>query len=143
MVCHQQRRGFTLIELLCVVAIIGILASLLLGPVSRALQKARAAEWADKVNQRIERVVNALRAHCSKGPVTDRLNPEQLFERGIIDSEQLRFLGDRRVRYVPFVTADPDDLVVIEVRIPRSFLNDEGVERVRKERLTATDKLGG
>ena len=40
----QRRRhaaGVSLVELLCVVAIIGVLASLMLGPMGRALRKAR------------------------------------------------------------------------------------------------------
>jgi type II secretory pathway pseudopilin PulG len=128
-----------LIELLCVIAIIGLLTSLLLGPVAKALQKACNAEWADKAGQRVECVVTSLRQHYRQKTFTDPLTPEQLHEQGIIDAASLAFLRDRRVTYYPFVTADADQSIILVVQVPRSFLNDASTERVRKERITAPD----
>lgn len=136
----RRQCGLTLIELLCVIAIIGILASLLLGPASRAMSRARDADWANKAYHQIELLVNSLQAHYQTRAVTKRLTPQELFDQGVIDEIQLGFLKDRRVRFVPFASADPDDLVVLQVQIPKSFLNDSTTERVLKVRITDPDK---
>jgi prepilin-type N-terminal cleavage/methylation domain-containing protein len=133
---HHRLNALTLIELLCVIAIIGVLAALLLGPAGRALKQARDADWADKAGRRLERVIAALQAYYGRAGETERLTVQQLFDRGIIDEDHRQFLTDRRVRYTPFVTADPDDLVVIRVDFPKSFLNDPRSEQVRKQRIT-------
>jgi type II secretory pathway pseudopilin PulG len=129
-----------MIELLCVIAIIGVLAALLLGPVSRALKNARDADWADKASYQLERVIESLKAHYEGQAVSERLTVQQLFDRGILDEYQRRFLTDRRVEYHAFVTADPDSMVVIRIDFPKSFFGDARVEQVRKGRLTPAEK---
>lgn len=140
MIQTRTSTGMTLIELLCTIAIIGILAGLLLSPASRALGRAKDAEWANKAYRELERVVTSLQAHYQVGAEADRLSIQELYERAIIDLEELNFLTDRRVTFTPFASADPDDEVVIEVHIPRSFLTDPANERVPKKRITNPDK---
>lgn len=59
----SRARAFTLIELLLFIAIIVILVGLLSGPVSRALKKARDADWANKTDPKVEQLVAPLKTH--------------------------------------------------------------------------------
>ncbi len=133
---RHHRTGFTLLELLCVIAIITILAGLLLGPVSRALQKARAMKWGNEAPVLLDATVTELRRHF-RGmrdfpPVT-----LELLETGrLLEEAQLRFLKDRRVRFFPFTGADADDRVVIEVRIDAGVLVAAGTLRATKGEIT-------
>ena len=43
-----------------------------------------------------------------------------------LDSSLLRFLKDRRVTFFPFAGADPDEQVVIDVRLARGLLVEGG-----------------
>lgn len=123
--------GVTLIELLCVFALITILAGLLLGPVSRALRNARAMQWGDQAPALLASTVSQLKTHfqgrSNFAPVT-----LTAVETGrLLDPSQLRFLKDRRVTFIPFAGTDPDDQIVILVRLERGFLVEAG-------QLTAT-----
>lgn len=128
--------GVTLIELLCALAIIAVLATLLLGPASRALGKARAMQWND-------------RAHALTAEITDRLHQvfvgQKEFKRvtladlekdGLLTAAQAKFPRDDRVRFTPFAGSDPDELTVIQVAFKPAFLDPGGIVQVTKGELT-------
>jgi hypothetical protein len=52
------------------------------------------------------------------------------------EPSQLRFLKDRRVTFIPFVGADPDEQVVIEVRLESGFLVEAGQLTATKGEIT-------
>ena len=131
--------GFTLIELLCVIALIAILASLLLGPVSRAMHRAIAMQWAQDADLLLESTVKELRKHFQGQVGFPAVTLAFLETNRLLDARQLGFLKDRRVTFSPFAGADPDELVVILVRIDPGFLTDRGSLTATKGRITKPD----
>jgi len=98
----QKKCGFTLIELLCVTAIIGILASLLLGAVGRAFARVKRFEWEAKSHELIDRFRDRMRENFGTTPKYPLLTVEQLYEANLIDSALRDFLKDKRVQFFPF-----------------------------------------
>lgn len=135
----QRRTGFTLIELLCVMAIIGVLAGLLLGPAARILGNARAMQWGDRAQHQTAQIREQLHKVLAGQKEFDRLTLETLTAANWISSEQVRFLKDSRVKFTPFTGTDPDALKVIEVQIKAGFLTGREVLVVTKFDLTKPD----
>ncbi len=133
---RRQAAGFTLIELLCVMTIIAILASLLLGPVNRALHRARAMRWAQGAELLLESTVQELHRHFQGQQDFPPVTLTFLETSGLLEPRLIGFLKDRRVTYTPFAGTDPDDLVVIRVRIEAGFLTERGSLTATKGRIT-------
>jgi prepilin-type N-terminal cleavage/methylation domain-containing protein len=130
MKCVRNREtgsGFTLIELLCVMAIIMVLAALLLGPASRALQKARAMRWANEADAQLNLTVEQLQRHYQGKPSFPLVTLPDLEVRGLLGPVQIEFLKDSRVTFTPFCSADPDDKIVINVQLEKGFITNPGV----------------
>lgn len=111
-------RGVTLIELLCVLAIIGVLVSLFLGPVGRAMEKSRRFRSEMEIPAHVERLTDGMRkfaaAHAAyQCPDLDALI---LFARPGGPTE--RWLRNAGTKFTPFQQDSPTDLVVIQVRYP-------------------------
>ena len=128
---HGKGSGFTLIELLCVMAIITVLVALLMGPASRALQKARAMRWANDAEVQLDLTVEQLQRHYQGKPSFPPVTLADLEARGLLGPVQIEFLKDPRVTFTPFSSADPDEKIVICVQLQKGFLTGGGV-------LTAT-----
>ena len=128
--------GVTLIEMLCVFGIIGVLATLLLGPASRVLGNARAMQWADQAEHAMNDI--RYRLHLVYAGQTDfpAMTLERLESSQLLTSQQLRFLRDRRVHYVPFAGSDPDGKPVILAELKAGFLTAAGTITVTKGELT-------
>jgi prepilin-type N-terminal cleavage/methylation domain-containing protein len=111
----QRRRnaGFTLIELLCVMAIILILVSMMLGPVSRAYRKAKNLAGENNGTELVDRFTEKLSATLGRSTEYPAFTVDQLYEAGMIDSTLRTFLKDKRVRYFPFSSKEPDHKVIL------------------------------
>lgn len=119
---HMQRRrkaGFTLIELLCVMAIILILVSMMLGPVSRAYRKAKNLAGENDGSAFVDRFVDKMRAAYGNAPEYPALTIDQLYETGIIDSSLRSFLKDKRVQYFPFSSKSPEHAVILHANLAK------------------------
>jgi prepilin-type N-terminal cleavage/methylation domain-containing protein len=133
---HRQSAGVTLLEVLCSIVLITILAALLLGPVSRALRRARAMKWGDQAPVLLESTVSQLKK-CFQGKTDFPPVTLAALEVGsLLEPSQLQFLKDRRVTFVPFAGADPDEQVVIKVRLEPGFLVEAGQLTATKGEIT-------
>lgn len=136
---HRTIRGYTLIEILCVMGIITVLAGLLLGPLGRALRRARAMQWAQDSQEELHRTVQELRAHFRGMRDFPTITLEVIAAGHLLEPSQLCFLKDRRVTFFPFAGADPDDKVVILVKIEPGFLTEAGFLTETKGAITKAD----
>ena len=100
---------------MCVIAIILILVSLMMGPILRAYKKAKNFGWENDSFALTDRFTEKMRQHFGDAPDYPALTAEQLYEAGIIDNGLRSFLRDKRVRYYPFSSKSPDQFVILEV----------------------------
>lgn len=131
---QSRRCGVTLIELLCAIAIVAVLATLLLGPVSRALKRARAMQWADVAGRQTELVAEQLQRYLNGREDYPQLTLDALETSGVLGLAQVRFLRDKRVTFTPFSGADPDEMAIISAQLESGFLTTAGTITVTKAR---------
>jgi prepilin-type N-terminal cleavage/methylation domain-containing protein len=133
---HTPDLGFSLIELLCVIAIIVVLASLLLGPAARVLQRVLADKWAEDAQTRLSETIHQLNQHFQGAETFPLVTLDWIESQGLLKSAELQFLKDPRVTFVPFAGSDPSEKIVIAVQLKRGFWNDSTVLTERKEAVT-------
>lgn len=137
---RPQCHGVTLIELLCAMAIMAALATLLLGPASRILGKARAMQWADKAQFTTTEITVRLNQLFAGQKEFNTVTLENLEADHLLTTAQIRFLRDKRVQFHAFSGKDADGMVVIDVTLKPGFLTDGGSIRVTKGEITAEPK---
>jgi prepilin-type N-terminal cleavage/methylation domain-containing protein len=130
------RAGLTLIELLCVIAIILVLAGLVLGPAGRALQRVRADKWGEDSSVRLQATVEQLRKHFQGRQDFAPVTLESIEAGRLVGPLELDFLKDHRVTFIPFAGADPDEQVVIRVKLERGYLTEPGQQTATKGEIT-------
>lgn len=133
---QHNRFGFSLVEVLCTIAIIGVLAGLLLGPVARAMHRAQAMKWGDEAPQKLHTVIHRLRAQFQGKANFPTVTLQQLEDNQWLDSSLISFLKDRRVSFIPFKGSDPEDQVIIAVKIESGFLTEAQILTEKKEAIT-------
>lgn len=129
-------RGYSLIELLCVMAIISVLVGLLLGPVGKALNRARGLvaeiDHTAHVDELRLRLAPFVEQHAEyRIPDLDAL--VQLCP---VSSKCERFLRSKNVRFRSFTHADPGDRIVLEVTFLQKGGRQKTVLGYSKEHLS-------
>jgi len=122
-----------------VIAIITILAVLSLRPATRILQKVRADQWSDRASADLRFTVEQLRSRFQGKTEFPPVTLERIAADQLVGPAQLRFLRDQRVRFVPFAGADPDDMVVIAVKVDQGFLTEAGLMTETKGAITTPE----
>ncbi len=116
---ESRRRAFSLVEILCVMAIIGILVSMMLPAFARALRKARGLGnhlgGPSGIQMRIDEVITSYTRYRGANP-----NHAKLSKKAFIDNLQLSptaeaWLNLNSVEYRPFAGADPTQQLAIVV----------------------------
>jgi type II secretory pathway pseudopilin PulG len=134
--CRRIRTGLTLIELLCVIALIMVLATLLLGAASRVLQKVRADQWTEQADVQLGMIVKELKTHYQGKRTFPLVTLANLESHGILNPAQIRFLNDPRVTFAPFSATDDEEKIVISVQIEKGFWGAGGVLAATKGLIT-------
>ena len=136
--CRQTKStgGVTLLELVCVISIIMVLASLLLGPAARVLQRVLADKWAEEAELSLASTVQQLNQHFQGLDSFALVTIDSIEAQGLLKPTGLRFLKDRRVTFLPFAGSDSNDKIVIRVQIKRGFWTERSELTERKETIT-------
>jgi len=109
----ERRSAVSLIELLCVVVIILILASLLLGPVLRAYRKVKNFAGETEGSAVVELAVDRLRRFHLIHPTHGSLTADYLHREAIFDSKFMKYVREKKVTFFVFSSSDSDDKLII------------------------------
>jgi len=109
--------------MLAVIAIIGILAALLLGAVSRAYASARNKMWRVQAPSFYDYVQEHLAKYYQSQTSYVVLSAADLRDKGVFDDRIMDFLRCPHVQYIPFSMSDQSNKVIFQ--IDSDWLNNQ------------------
>ncbi len=119
---HKSTSGVTLLELLAVMAIIGILVSLLLGAVHKAHARVKDRVWRLEAPGFIALIQERLRKFYQSQTSYPAWTADDLYRRNVFDDRIMGFLRSPNVTFIPFSSTDSDDKWILKViNMDKSF----------------------
>jgi prepilin-type N-terminal cleavage/methylation domain-containing protein len=114
----RRHRAFSLIELLCVMAIIGILVGLMLGPIGRAFRKARGFKAEMETPAHMERLTDGMRRFAAAHAAWSCPDLEALLLFAKPGGPTERWIKGARPTLVPFRHDTPPETLVLTLEVP-------------------------
>jgi prepilin-type N-terminal cleavage/methylation domain-containing protein len=109
------RSGLTLLELLAVIAIVGLLASLVLGGVHNAHARAKDRVWRVEAPGFISLIQDRLSRYYQSQISYPASTTDELYRRHVFDDRIMGFLRSPNVTFIPFSSTDSDDKWILKV----------------------------
>ena len=114
------RRAVTMIELLCVIAIIGILASLLLPAVMRSYLRIKGQAEEIEAPAIEHRLLHETRAYCAANPQYQFVSKNDFANKCRLGPKPLQWINAPLTEFVPFTYLDASNLTVLTVHIGKN-----------------------
>ena|SRR2546430_1344608 len=111
----KSRSGLTLLEILAAIAVIGVLASLLLGAVHKAHARAKDRVWRLEAPGFISLIQERLSKYYQSQISYPAWTADDLYRRRVFDDRIMEFLRSPKVAFIPFSSTDPDDKWIMRV----------------------------